>query len=122
MVMAPARTGSESNSRTAVTSVAQVKRGILWSEIPGARMLSVVTIKLIAPSVLLIPARCRAKMAMSTDAPLWDCSPESGGYSVHPVPGPCSIKLEIRRREREGGRSHREILFRRGNAMSTAPI
>lgn len=42
-------------------------------------MLNVVTIKLIAPRVLLIPARWRAKMAMSTEGPLWLWSPDSGG-------------------------------------------
>lgn len=75
-----------------------------------------------APKVLLIPARWRARIAMSTEAPLCDWSPDRGGYSVHPVPGPCSTRLEISSRVREGGRSQSEILFSRGKAMSTAPI
>ena len=79
IVIAPARTGKDSSSKIAVTRVAQVKRGILWRETPGARMLTVVTMKLIAPNVLLMPARCRAKMAISTEAPLWACKPDSGG-------------------------------------------
>jgi len=57
IVIAPASTGSDSKSKTAVTKVAHVNSGILWREIPGARMLRVVTIKLIAPKVLLIPAK-----------------------------------------------------------------
>jgi len=70
MVIAPARTGRDSSKSTAVTSVAHVNRGITCNEIPGARMLMLVTIKLIAPRVLLIPARCSAKIARSTAAPL----------------------------------------------------
>ena len=122
MVMAPAKTGRESNSKIAVTRVAQVKRGMLCRETPGARMLIVVTMKLMAPKVLLIPARCSAKMAMSTEAPLCDCSPDNGGYKVHPVPAPCSRAEDSNKRTREGGRSHKEMLFKRGNAISTAPI
>jgi hypothetical protein len=56
-VIAPASTGRERRRRMAVTSVAQVNRGIVCRLIPGARILRVVTIKLIAPNVLLIPAR-----------------------------------------------------------------
>lgn len=79
MVIAPANTGRDKSSSTAVIRVAQVKSGIACSDTPGARMLNVVTIKLIAPRVLLIPARWRAKMAMSTEGPLWLWSPDSGG-------------------------------------------
>lgn len=79
MVMAPASTGRERSSKIAVIRVAQVNRGSVWRDSPGARMLAVVTKKLIAPKVLLIPARCKAKIAMSTAAPLCDCSPDSGG-------------------------------------------
>jgi hypothetical protein len=37
--------------------------------IPGARMLKIVTIKLIAPKIEEIPAKCRLKIAKSTDGP-----------------------------------------------------
>lgn len=122
IVIAPASTGKERRRRTAVTSVAHVNNGIVCKDIPGARILSVVTMKLMAPKVLLIPAKCRAKMARSTDAPLCEFSPESGGYKVHPVPGPCSTIEEISKRAREGGSNQSEMLFRRGKAISTAPI
>ena len=35
--------------------------------------------KFIAPNKLLIPERCKAKMARSTLGPLWLCIPERGG-------------------------------------------
>lgn len=48
-------------------------------------MLSTVVIKFIAPSIELIPARWRLKIARSTDPPEWLCTPDRGGYTVHPV-------------------------------------
>ena len=71
IVIAPASTGSDSNSRIAVTIIAQQNRGILCSVIPGARMFRIVVMKFIAPSIELIPARCRLKIARSTDPPEW---------------------------------------------------
>jgi len=55
--MAPARTGKESNRRKAVIRMLQTKRGITYSGIPGARILKMVTIKLIAPRIEDKPAR-----------------------------------------------------------------
>lgn len=69
IVIAPASTGSDSSSRIAVTKIAQPNRGSLCSVIPGFRMLSTVVIKFIAPSIDEIPARCRLKIARSTDPP-----------------------------------------------------
>lgn len=45
---------------------------------------------------------------------------ERGGYTVHPVPTPCSTKAESRRRVREGRSNQNLRLFRRGNAISGA--
>jgi hypothetical protein len=45
-----------------------------------------------------------------------------GGYTVHPVPAPTSTSAELRRRRSEGGRSQKLMLFRRGKAISGAPI
>lgn len=57
IVIAPARTGSDRRSRIAVTKIAQQNSGSLCRDIPGARILRIVVIKFIAPSILLIPAR-----------------------------------------------------------------
>lgn len=78
--------------------------------------------KLIAPRIEEIPARCREKIVKSTDAPAWARFPARGGYTVQPVPAPASTPEEARRRRREGGRSQKLMLFIRGNAMSGAPI
>ena len=122
MVIAPASTGRLSSSSTAVTMIAQVKSGTRSRVIPGARMDHSVTMKLIAPSVDEIPARWRAKIARSTEAPEWDPSAERGGYTVHPVPAPCSTTALRRSSTMLLGRSQNEMLFSRGKAMSTAPI
>ena len=70
IVIPPASTGNESNNRTAVTTTAQPKRANLCSLIPGLLIFKIVVIKLIAPNKLLIPDRCKAKIARSTLGPL----------------------------------------------------
>jgi len=121
MVMAPARTGRESSRRIAVIVTPHTKRGARSKTIPLVRILITVVIKLIAPRIEEIPARCREKIVMSTDAPEW-ASPEArGGYTVQPVPAPLSTAADARRSVSEGGRSQNLMLFRRGKAMSGAP-
>jgi hypothetical protein len=71
IVIAPANTGSESKRRNAVTNTDHTKSGILCINIPGARMLKIVTIKLIAPRIDAAPERCKLKIAKSTDGPEW---------------------------------------------------
>jgi len=48
--------------------------------------------------------------------------PLNGGYTVHPVPTPTSINEDSRRRDNAGGSSQKDKLFRRGKAISGAPI
>ena len=55
-----------SSKRTAVISVAHTNKGILCMVMPGARMLRMVVIKLVAPRIDEAPARCSARMAKST--------------------------------------------------------
>ena len=69
--MAPASTGSESSSRNAVTSTDQTKSGSLCIVMPGARMLRMVVMKLMAPRIDDAPARCSAKMPRSMAGPTW---------------------------------------------------
>jgi hypothetical protein len=69
IVIAPAKTGSDSRSRKAVISTDQTKSGILCINIPGARILKMVAMKLIAPIIEEAPERCRLKIARSTDGP-----------------------------------------------------
>jgi hypothetical protein len=70
IVIAPAKTGNDNNSNTAVTTIAQPNKANLCNFIPGLLILSIVVIKFIAPNKLLIPAKCKAKIAKSTLGPL----------------------------------------------------
>lgn len=121
IVIAPAKTGSERRSKIAVIKTDHTKRGIRSKEIPLDRILIIVVMKLTAPKIEEIPAKCNEKMAKSTEAPAWEILAERGGYTVHPVPAPFSTRLLINRRESEGGSIQKLMLFIRGNAMSGAP-
>lgn len=121
MVIAPASTGKERRSRTAVIKIDQTKSGIVENLIEGFILIEVV-IKLIAPKIDEIPARCKEKIEISTAFPEWNILFERGGYTVHPVPAPLSISIPDRRNRIEGGSNQNLRLFIRGNAISGAPI
>lgn len=69
IVIPAARTGRERSSRTAVISTDHTNRGVWYCDNAGGFMLIAVVIKLIAPRIEEIPARCREKIARSTEAP-----------------------------------------------------
>lgn len=121
MVMAPARTGSESSSSTTVITTAQTNKGMRSSCIPCQRILITVVMKLIAPRIDDAPAKCSEKIARSTEGPAWAIFDDSGGYTVHPVPAPFSTAADDTSRSRDGGRSQNLMLLSRGNAISGAP-
>jgi len=79
IVIAPAKTGSESKRRIAVTSTAQGNSGIRSTNIPITRKLLKVVMKLTAPNSDETPARCNEKIAKSTDAPACDTFLLKGG-------------------------------------------
>ncbi len=58
--MPPASTGSASSNRNVVTRIDHTNSGILCSVMPGARMLKMVVMKLMAPRIDETPARCMA--------------------------------------------------------------
>ena len=58
---------------------AQTNKGVLFAVIPGARILVIVTIKLIAPKIDEIPAKCKEQIAQSTEPPEWAWIPDNGG-------------------------------------------
>lgn len=117
-----ARTGRDRSKRTAVIKTDHTNRGVWYCERAGGFMLIAVVMKLIAPRIEEIPARCREKIARSTEAPAWARLPASGGYTVQPVPTPASTVEDARRSRKDGGSSQKLMLFIRGNAMSGAPI
>lgn len=69
MVMPAARTGRERRSRTAVIKTDQTKRGVWYWDIAGGFILIIVVMKLIAPRIEEMPARCKEKIVKSTEAP-----------------------------------------------------
>jgi hypothetical protein len=70
IVIAPARTGNDNKSNTAVTNTAQPNKANLCNLIPGLLIFNIVVIKFIAPNKLLTPDKCKAKIAKSTLGPL----------------------------------------------------
>lgn len=64
----------------AVIKIAHTNNGNLWSDIPFVLILRAVLIKLIAPNKDETPAKCKLKIAKSTEPPEWDWTPDKGGY------------------------------------------
>jgi hypothetical protein len=69
MVIAPPKTGNDNKSKNDVTRTAHTYKGILCIVIPGALMLKIVVIKLIAPKIEAAPDKCKLKIAKSTEGP-----------------------------------------------------
>lgn len=61
-------------------------------------------------------------MVKSTAGPLWAKNLANGGYTVHPVPAPCSLIEPAISSIRDGGNIQNLKLFIRGKAISGAPI
>lgn len=120
-MIAPAKTGRDKRSRIAVIRTAQAKRGIRSRIIPNARRFPSVLIKLTAPKIELTPARCKEKIAKSTDLPACAIFLERGGYTVHPVPAPLSTRDLESSMTNAGIKNQNLMLFIRGKAMSAAP-
>lgn len=78
-MMPAARTGRDSRSSTAVIRTDQTNRGVWYCDRAGGFMLIAVVMKLIAPRIEEIPARCREKIAKSTEAPACARLPARGG-------------------------------------------
>jgi hypothetical protein len=69
IVIAPANTGNDNINNIAVINTAHTNKGILWKVIPGVLILTIVVIKFIAPKIDEIPAKCKLKIAKSTEPP-----------------------------------------------------
>jgi hypothetical protein len=100
----------------------QTNKGISSKNRPIARMLKIVLIKFIAPKIEDTPAKCKEKIAQSTEGPECARLPLRGGYTVQPVPAPASTTLLKSNIVKAGIRNQNLMLFSRGNAMSGAPI
>jgi len=69
IVIAPANTGKDNKRRITVTKTAQANKGICSNSIPKTRKLAKVLIKLMAPKIEETPAKCKEKIAKSTEPP-----------------------------------------------------
>jgi hypothetical protein len=69
IVIPPANTGNDNNNKIAVINTDHTNNGILCIDIPGALMFKIVVMKFIAPRIDEIPAKCREKIAKSTEPP-----------------------------------------------------
>jgi len=67
----PAKTGSDNNNKTAVISTDHTNKGSWCIPIPGALIFIIVVMKLIAPKIEEIPAKCKLNIAKSTAAEEW---------------------------------------------------
>lgn len=121
IVIAPASTGNDNRSNTAVIITAHKNKGIRSKRSPFHRILIIVVIKFRDPRIDEIPAKCNEKIARSTDGPACAIFLDRGGYTVHPVPTPFSTAADEISNVSDGGNSQNLILFSRGNAMSGAP-
>lgn len=79
MVIAPARTGRDKSSSTAVRITDHGNRGVLSAFSFFVRIFRIVAIKFAAPRIDLAPARCKEKIAISTDGPLCAVFADRGG-------------------------------------------
>ncbi len=122
MIRALVRTGVAISTSTLVTRTVQTRIGIRNRVIPGARILKIVTRKLIAPRIELVPISVRPMIHRSVPGPLY-CAPDSGGYSVQPD---AAAPPEARKPEAisapPSGSSQNDSALIRGKAMSGAPI
>jgi hypothetical protein len=77
--MAPANTGKDNNNKTAVIRTAQANKGIRSNNIPNTRKFPNVLIKFTATKIDLTPAKCKEKIAKSTDLPACAILLDKGG-------------------------------------------
>jgi hypothetical protein len=120
IVIAPARTGKDNNSNNAVSSTDHTNSGTRSILREFTRIFKIVVIKLMAPKIEEAPAICNEKIVRSTLGPLCAKKLDRGGYTVQPVPAPCSVILLLNINSREGGSSQNLKLFIRGKAISGA--
>src|SRR5690349_2864763 len=86
-VMATDNDGVAKSTIDEVTIIVHTNMGSWVSFIPGARMLMVVTRKLIAPSSEEAPSKCRPRIQKSIFRPGSNRIVVSGGYDVQPPLG-----------------------------------
>jgi hypothetical protein len=77
--MAPAKTGKDKTSKKVVIPTLQINNDNRSIVIPLERIFKMVLIKLIEPIIEEAPAKCKLKIAKSTDLPLCPIFLDKGG-------------------------------------------
>ena len=81
-MIAPAKTGRLVISKIAVTAKAQIIKGNRSREtILVVREQIIVVKKLILPKIEDTPAKCKEKIARSTEIPVWNLESDKGGIN-----------------------------------------
>ncbi len=115
-----AMNGVAMTTSSEVEKFAQTSSGIRKKLIPGARMVMIVTRKFRAVAIEDAPANCTAMVKNTW--PIGAVS-DSGAYAVQPEANePPGAKNEPSIMTPATGRNQKDRAFRRGNAMSGAPI
>ncbi|CAB4656723.1 unannotated protein [freshwater metagenome] len=115
-------TGIAKSSKNCDTSAIQVKIGIRMSVMPGARILSTVTMRFTAPVSEAIPVMIKPRFQKSTPWVGEKMTPLFGAYMNQPPSAPPpSNQLELRKTPPAKNAQKLNALIR-GNATSRAPI
>jgi len=121
MVIAPAKTGKDKSNNQAVIYTAHKYKLILCIQKLFVLIEVIVEIKLIAPAIEEIPAKCKLKILKSTAPPECVNSALNGGYKVQPVPTPDSTIDDKSNKKIDIGKSQKLKLFNLGKAISGTP-
>ena len=114
-------TGSENTRRNCTTRIIHVNTGIFISVIPGARMLSTVTMRLIEPIKDAIPAICKPIIQKSTPLLGENTGPEFGAYMNQPPSAAPPRNHDALRITPPVRNNQNDKALSRGNATSRAP-
>jgi hypothetical protein len=115
-------TGIAKSSRNCTTVTIQVNTGIFINVMPGARMFSTVTMRLIAPVRDAIPVICRPRAQKSTPWLGEKTGPEFGAYMNQPPSAAPPRNHDRLTTIPPASRHQKPNALMRGNATSRAPI
>ena len=121
IVIAAANTGNDNTNKIVVTITDQQNKDKFNGLWPLLVIFIIVTKKFIEPKILDTLAKCKEKMAQSTEGLAWAKLLDRGGYTVQPVLTLTLTKEDKHNIKNAGGKSQKLMLFNRGNAISGAP-
>lgn len=121
-MIAPAKTGKANNKRKVVIKIEIVNKVKLEKKKFLFFINKIVEIKLIDLAIEDNPAICKEKIIISIEEDIKYCKEIKGGYIVHPTPFKIPFKEEEIIKIKEGIKSKKLILFKRGKHKSIVLI